>query len=127
MINAHVALGKNIKNVTVIFRIISSTTQARQLSFHGSFRRFVGMVPPRAGDKPRMQIKIRRWADLLLMTEKFNCRSNQKGALVAATYFREINLTIIGLDVFHFRVRNGIGWNNASITATEAPFCYVVC
>ena len=30
--------------------------------------------------------------------------------------------TIIGLGVFHFRVRDGNGWDNSGITATAAPF-----
>lgn len=38
-------------------------------------------------------------------------------SMVATTYSR-VHHTTIGLDVFHFRVRNGIGWDNTSIIAT---------
>ena len=38
-------------------------------------------------------------------------------SLVATTYSR-VHHTTIGLGVFHFRVRNGIGWDNTSIIAT---------
>ena len=53
--------------------------------------------------------------------------------LAGATYFpREKFPSIIGLGVFHFRVRDGIGWVNPSIapinwkrwtlTASQEPF-----
>lgn len=34
--------------------------------------------------------------------------------ILATTYFRT-KCTIISPEVFHFRVRNGIGWNNLGI------------
>ncbi len=49
----------------------------------------------------------------------------QKGALAATTYFRG-KPTIIGLGIFHFCVRDGNRWDNASIVATKAPFYYFV-
>ena len=35
--------------------------------------------------------------------------------------------TIIGLGVFHFRVRYGIGWGNSGIAATKAAFWILYC
>ena len=40
---------------------------------------------------------------------------NQKSIGLAATYFRRMSPTIMGLEGFHFRVRDGIGWDTFSI------------
>lgn len=51
--------------------------------------------------------------------------------MVAATYSHRENSATIGLEVFHFCVRDGNRWNNLSIAATimfnlEGPKLYLL-